>query len=105
MKLFPIYSQMNVNWFWIESWYNNYMEQIEMKHFERRLPRDMVIKKKRVPVSARILEETNAVLMVHAKKNQLSLAELVAHILDDYVIWLVKALKEEEDKKKPSNRA
>ncbi|MBS1963250.1 MAG: hypothetical protein JST04_13630 [Bdellovibrionales bacterium] len=71
-----------------------------MKQFDRRLPRDMAMKKKRVPVSARILEETNAVLAVQAKKNQMSLAELVAHVLDDYVIWLVKTLKEEEDKKK-----
>lgn len=70
-----------------------------MKQLERRLPKDMVIKKKRVPVSARILEETNAVLMVHAKKNRLSLAELVAHVLDDYVIWLVRTLKDEEQKK------
>lgn len=70
-----------------------------MKQTERRLPRDMLIKKKRVPVSARILEETNAVLLVHAKKNHMSLAELVAHVLDDYVIWLVKTLKEEEKKK------
>jgi hypothetical protein len=65
---------------------------------ERRLPRDMIAKKKRVPVSTRILEETNAVLLVHAKKNQMSLAELVAHVLDDYVIWLVRTLKEEEVK-------
>ena len=71
-----------------------------MKQSERRMPRDMVIKKKRVPVSARILEETNAVLMVQAKKNNLSLAELVAHVLDDYVLWLVKTLKDEDDKKK-----
>ena len=71
-----------------------------MKQSERRMPRDMVIKKKRVPVSARILEETNAVLMVQAKKNNLSLAELVAHVLDDYVIWLVKTLKDEDAKKK-----
>ena len=71
-----------------------------MRRYDRRLPSDMAIKKKRVPVSARILEETNAVLMVHAKKNHLSLAELVAHVLDDYVIWLVKALKEDEEKKR-----
>ncbi len=58
----------------------------------------MIAKKKRVPVSTRILEETNAVLLVHAKKNQMSLAELVAHVLDDYVIWLVRTLKEEEVK-------
>jgi hypothetical protein len=64
------------------------------------MPRDMAIKKKRVPVSARILEETNAVLMVHAKKNEMSLAELTAHILDDYVVWLVKTLKEEDSRKK-----
>lgn len=70
-----------------------------MRHTERKLPEDMVIKKKRVPVSARILEETNAVLAVHAKKNEMSLAELVAHILDDYVIWLVKTLKDDEKKK------
>jgi hypothetical protein len=64
------------------------------------MPKDMVIKKKRVPVSARILEETNAVLMVHAKKNGMSLAELAAHILDDYVVWLVRTLKDEDSKKK-----
>ncbi len=69
-----------------------------MKPMERRLPRDMVMKKKRVPVSARILEETNAVLLVQARKNRMSLAELVAHVLDDYVIWLVRTLKEEEQK-------
>lgn len=71
-----------------------------MKEYERRLPKDMAAKKRRVPVSARILEETNAVLMVHAKKNEMSLAELVAHILDDYVIWLVQALKNDEVKKR-----
>jgi hypothetical protein len=60
----------------------------------------MAMKKKRVPVSARILEETNAVLMLHAKKNGMSLAELVAHILDDYIVWLVKTLKEEDSRKK-----
>jgi len=73
--------------------YNKYM-----KNTERRLPRDMTVKRKRVPVSARILEETNAVLSLHAKKNQMSLAELVANILDDYVIWLVRTLRDEEKK-------
>ncbi len=71
-----------------------------MGPLERRLPKDMAMKKKRVPVSARILEETNAVLMLHAKKNGMSLAELVAHILDDYIVWLVKTLKEEDSRKK-----
>lgn len=70
-----------------------------MKQYERRLPKDMIAKKRRVPVSARILEETNAVLQIHAKKNQMSLAELVAHILDDYVVWLVQTLKSDEVKK------
>ncbi len=65
----------------------------------RRLPKDMLVKRKRVPVSTRILEETAAVLAVHAKKNKMSLAELVANILDDYVIWLVKTLKTEADPK------
>lgn len=75
-----------------------------MKLAERRLPREMVMKKKRVPVSARILEETNAVLALHARKNHMSLAELVAHILDDYVVWLVRALKEEEVTTAPKGR-
>lgn len=71
-----------------------------MKQYPRQLPSEMLAKKKRVPVSARILEETNAVLQIHAKKNEMSLAELVANILDDYVVWLVNELKKEETKSK-----
>lgn len=69
-----------------------------MSEFERRLPKEMAAKQKRVPVSARILEETSAVLKVHAERNGMSLGELVANVLDDYVIWLVQALKEEKNR-------
>jgi len=62
----------------------------------RRLPRDMAARKKRVPLSSRVPEETAAVLRHHARKHGLSLAELTAHVLDDYVAWLLAELKERE---------
>ena len=62
----------------------------------RRLPKDMVAKKKRVPLSARVLEETASTLRHHARRNGLSLAELTAHVLDDYVAWLTAELQEQK---------
>ena len=59
----------------------------------------MTQKRKRVPLSTRVLEETNAALKVHAKKNGMALGELAANVLDDYVIWLISSLKESDKKK------
>lgn len=47
----------------------------------------------RVPVSARVKEKTQKVLDREAKKNKLSLALLVANVLDDYVEWLEEQKK------------
>lgn len=69
------------------------------RDLKRRLPSDMVKKQKRVPISMRVLEETQAVLQVHAKKNGMSLGELAATVLDDYVIWLIESLKEQKTRR------
>ena len=76
------------------------LDSQEVRPFERKMPEDMAAKKKRLPLSTRVLEETHAVLQVHAKKNGMTLGELAANVLDDYVVWLINSLKDSDRKKK-----
>lgn len=75
-----------------------------MKAQDRKLPCNMLVKKKRVPISGRVLEETKAVLELHAEKNGMSLTEIVGHVLDDYVVWLVQELKKKDKPTRPKKK-
>ena len=59
-----------------------------MKNTPRfRRPAEMPTEEKRVPVSTRIKGSTKAVLEREAKKHGMSVATLMANVLDDYVAW------------------
>lgn len=53
-----------------------------------RLPNEMKTEEERTPVSARLKLSTKKILDKAAKDNDLSLALLMANILDDYAEWL-----------------
>ena len=59
-----------------------------MKKEYRRTPKEMGIKEKRSPVSARVKGSTLKYLTDEAKKANLSVSSLIEHVLDDYSIWL-----------------
>ena len=53
-----------------------------------RHPEEMQSRKERMPLSTRVMTSTFEVLSEAATLSELSLAELVANILDDYASWL-----------------
>jgi uncharacterized protein (DUF1778 family) len=61
-----------------------------------RRPSEMPKGDKRVPLSARVKEETRDALAKAAKEQKLSIGLIVSNILDDYVDWL----RTEIDKKR-----
>ncbi len=53
-----------------------------------RHPKEMESKEKRSPVSTRLKDSTKEALEKAAKAHDLTLAELISNILDDYSDWL-----------------
>lgn len=74
-----------------------------MSNASRRLPGDMMARKKRVPVSTRVLEQAVVELRKQAQLHGMSLGELAANILEDYVEWLLQN-SSGPDKAKSSKR-
>lgn len=64
-----------------------------------RHPSEMPKDEERTPVSARVKLDTKAVLEKAAKENGLSLALLMAHVLEDYASWLKEQGKSESRRK------
>ncbi len=64
-----------------------------MKEHGYRHPREMAKDEDRVPVSTRVKVSTKERLEKAAKKHHMSLASLMAQVLDDYSEWLKKQEK------------
>jgi hypothetical protein len=51
------------------------------------MPKEMASRKDRVAVSARVLTTTKEALEKAAKEGDLTLAEMISNVLEDYVRW------------------